>query len=188
MSFVTVVSGIPRSGTSMMMKMLTAGGMEIVTDNERKADEDNPKGYFEFEKVKELSEDNSWIGKAQGKAIKVISQLLYHLPPQYQYKVVFVHREMDEILASQKKMLERRGQPTDLIDDAVMARKFRAHVDKVVKWIDVQPNMDAVYVTYHEVVADPLTAAKDVQTFLGSELDPVAMASAVDTSLYRNRT
>ncbi len=106
---ITIVSGLPRSGTSMMMSMLEAGGIGSVVDGIRKADDDNPKGYFEFERVKQLKKDSSWLVEATGKVVKVISQLLRDLPPSYQYKVIFVRRNINEILASQTQMLIRRG-------------------------------------------------------------------------------
>ena len=112
--FITVVSGLPRSGTSMMMKMLEAGGIPPVTDELRTADEDNPKGYYEFERVKAMDQgDTSWVVGARGKVVKVISALLKHLPPGEQYRVVFVRRNMPEILASQRKMLIHRGEDPD---------------------------------------------------------------------------
>src|SRR6185369_5935200 len=115
---VIIVSGLPRSGTSMMMSMLVAGGIKAMTDSIRTADEDNPKGYFELEKVKELEKDHLWLSDAAGKAIKIISALLKHLPREYPYKTIFMRREMKEILASQRQMLIRRGEATDTISDA----------------------------------------------------------------------
>ena len=93
----------------MMMKMLEAGGVKLLEDNKRCADEDNPKGYFEYEKVKNLQKDSTWLSIARGKAIKIISMLLYHLPPVYRYRIIFMQRAMDEVLASQKRMLARRS-------------------------------------------------------------------------------
>src|SRR5687768_1736541 len=107
---ITVVSGLPRSGTSMMMKMLEAGGLEPVVDHVRKPDEDNPKGYYEFERVKALENDREWLPEAKGKFVKVISMLLRHLPADHRFKVIFMQRNMPEVLASQKKMLVRRGE------------------------------------------------------------------------------
>src|SRR5437899_574640 len=114
---VTIVSGLPRSGTSMMMKMLEAGGMEPLTDHVRTADEDNPKGYYEFERVKDLEKDQTWLEDAKGRYVKVISMLLKHLPAGYTYKVIFMRRTMEEILASQRKMLVRRGESPDRVAD-----------------------------------------------------------------------
>ena len=135
---ITIVSGLPRSGTSMMMKMIQAGGIDPMTDNIRRADEDNPKGYFELEKVKELdkTEDKAWLADAQGKVVKIISQLLKDLPPNFTYKVVFMRRKMKEILASQKQMLVRRGEPTDSISDEELANLFNLHVSQVESWLE----------------------------------------------------
>ena len=134
--FITVVSGLPRSGTSMMMKMLAAGGMPILTDNTRIPDDDNPGGYFELEKVKALKDgENEWLSEAQGKAVKIISALLEHLPSQYQYRIIFIHRDLGEILASQKQMLVRRGEPADKIDDESLGALFQKHLLQVEKWL-----------------------------------------------------
>ena len=186
--FVTVVSGLPRSGTSMMMKMLEAGGLPLMTDRQRAADEDNPKGYFELERVKQLDKgDTAWVGEAQGKVVKVISALLEFLPPAHNYRVVFIHREMSEILASQRKMLERRGEPTDRISDEELARLFSKHVQKVETWLRSQSNFSVLYVDYNKMLADPLPYVRQVNQFLGGTLDEQKMAAMVDPTLYRNR-
>src|SRR5690348_9725375 len=108
-SEITIVSGLPRSGTSLMMQMLDKGGLEVVTDNIRIADRDNPRGYYEFEKVKTIKRDTSWLPQTRGKAFKMISQLLYDLPSSEKYRIIFMERDMDEMLVSQEKMLERLG-------------------------------------------------------------------------------
>src|SRR5262245_21300644 len=126
--FVTVVSGLPRSGTSMLMRMLDCGGIPALSDGERVADEDNPRGYYELEQVKPLPDGAEWLERAPGRAVKVVSALLDKLPPGYQYRVLFLEREIEEVLASQRRMLERRGQPTDRVGDAEMARMFRRHL------------------------------------------------------------
>jgi hypothetical protein len=185
---VIVVSGLPRSGTSMMMKMLEAGGLSILTDQVRSADIDNPKGYYEFERVKQLDKgDHAWLVDAQGKVVKVISALLEHLPPDYPYRVVFVERQIDEVLASQKKMLARRGEPTDRVSDEEMARLFAKHVHKVKLWLSAQPNCAVLYVDYNRMLADPLPYVRQVNQFLGNKLDEARMAQVVDPELYRNR-
>ena len=125
---ITIVSGLPRSGTSMMMKMLEAGGMQVLTDHIRTADEDNPKGYYEFERVKQIEHDQAWLPDAQGKVVKMISALLKHLPSSYTYKVIFMRRNIDEILASQKQMLIRRGEPTDVVSDEKLTELFDRHI------------------------------------------------------------
>jgi argonaute-like protein implicated in RNA metabolism and viral defense len=153
---IAIVSGLPRSGTSMLMKMLEAGGMQVLTDYIREADEDNPEGYYEFEKVKQIKHDESWLEDAEGKVVKMISQLLQHLPPDYTYKVVFMHRRMEEILASQRKMLIRRGAPSDEVSDEQMAALFRKHLKRLKTWLDEQPNFEVIYVSYNEVLANPI--------------------------------
>ncbi len=185
---IVVVSGLPRSGTSMMMKMLEAGGLPILTDQIRTADVDNPKGYYEFERVKQLDKgDHAWLPEAQGKAVKVISALLEHLPPDYTYRVIFVERRIEEVLASQKKMLMRRGEPTDRVSDEEMARLFAKHVQKVKVWLSAQPNFAVLYVDYNRMLADPWPYVRQVNQFLGNKLDEGAMAAVVDPELYRNR-
>jgi hypothetical protein len=186
--FITVVSGLPRSGTSMMMKMLEAGGIPPITDELREADEDNPKGYYEFERVKQMDQgDTSWVVGSRGKVIKVISALLKHLPPGEQYRVVFVRRNMPEILASQRKMLIRRGEDPDKMDDAQMAMLFEKHLKQIDEWLKAQPNFRVLYVHYSDVLADPRPQIATINEFLGGNLNTQAMAEAVDPGLYRNR-
>ena len=185
---VTVVSGLPRSGTSMLMKMLEAGGIPPLTDNIRSADDDNPKGYYEFERVKAMDQgDTAWVSDAQGKVVKVISALLKYLPADYQYKIIYVRRNMSEILASQRKMLIRRGEDPDKMDDEQMAALFSKHVAQVEQWLKAQPNMSLLYVHYSDILSDPQPQIKRINEFLGGQLDTVQMAIVVDPNLYRNR-
>ncbi|MBE2222978.1 MAG: sulfotransferase [Anaerolineae bacterium] len=185
---VYVVSGLPRSGTSMMMKMLEAGGLSLLIDEIREADGDNPKGYFEFERVKQLDKgDTAWVAEAVGKVVKVISALLKYLPSDYQYKVVFVRRNMDEILASQRKMLVNRGEDSDKMDDDQMAGLFEKHLAATEKWLQAQDNFQVLYVHYSDILTDPMTQAQRINTFLGGQFDALAMAGQVDPELYRNR-
>ena len=186
--FITIVSGLPRSGTSMMMKMLEAGGMEILTDNLRTADEDNPKGYYEFEVVKELEENQEWLPGAQGKVVKIISQLLKPLPRDYEYKVIFMRRKMAEILASQKQMLVRRGEPTDAVSDKTLAELFQKHLSQIEAWLAEQPNFEVLYIHYSEALDKPAEAAEQIKEFLGGKLDVEKMNSVVDKSLHRQRS
>ncbi len=184
---ITVVSGLPRSGTSMLMKMLAAGGIEPITDGERLADDDNPGGYYEFEKVKQLERDASWLWQAGGKSLKVISQLLDKLPTDRRYKVVFALRDMQEILASQRAMLERRGRAEDGVNDGEIAAVFARHLAEVRDWIEDQDHMEVLYVDYAAVLADPLPQSRRIAEFLGGELDVRQMAGVVDERLYRQR-
>lgn len=184
---VTVVSGIPRSGTSMMMSMLEAGGIPILTDGVREANEDNPRGYYEFERVKALERDKAWLEKARGKAVKVISALLEHLPQEYSYKVIFMERHLDEVLASQERMLARQGKPTDDEDDEKMRTLFERHVEQSKRWLSQQPQADVLYVSYNEAMENPTREAARVNRFLGGDLDEQAMSNVIDPTLYRQR-
>lgn len=184
---ITIVSGLPRSGTSLMMMMLKAGGMSVLTDNIRTADADNPKGYYEFERVKAIEHDKSWLPQAQGKAVKMISALLKYLPDDYRYKVVFMRREMEEILASQRQMLIRRGEDPDAVSDEKIGVISRQHLERVTAWLAAQPHIDVLYVSYNDVLKDPLTQARRVARFLNGSVDAEKMTSAVDISLYRQR-
>lgn len=184
---IAVVSGLPRSGTSMMMRMLEAGGIPVLTDQIRTADEDNPEGYYEFERVKQIEEDKAWLLDAQGKVVKMIAALLKHLPVGYEYQVIFMRRNIEEVLASQREMLLRRGEPTDAISDERMATLFKKHVAQVEAWLAEQPNFEILYVDYGEVLEEPLEQAKRVSQFLGYALNIEKMAAVVDPALYRQR-
>lgn len=184
---ITIVSGLPRCGTSMMMQMLEAGGMPIMTDNIRKPDVDNPRGYYEFEKAKEIKEDSSWMKDCFGKAFKMVSALLYFLPEDNAFKVIFMKRDMQEMLASQKMMLERLGQNDNNLSDEEMAQKFAKHLQKVVDWLAEQDNIDTIFIDYNEVIQDPNENVKSVNRFLGGDLNLDKMVGVVERSLYRQR-
>jgi hypothetical protein len=186
---VVLVSGLPRSGTSMLMQMLEKGGMPIVTDRIRTADEDNPRGYHEFERIKEIDKgtDKSWLKNYRGQVIKTISFLLQYLPLDLNYQVVFMRRDIEEVLRSQNKMLARSEAKDPLVPDDKMRRNYEFHLKKVFYCLDHTPNFQALYVDYPEVVAHPLAEAKRINAFLGGRLDVEAMTLAVDTGLYRNR-
>jgi hypothetical protein len=184
---VVVVSGLPRSGTSMMMKMLEAGGLPVLVDHVREPDEDNPKGYYEFERVKQIEHDQAWLQDAQGRAVKMVSELLKHLPDGYDYKVVFMRRKMGEILASQKRMLARQGKPTDQVSNEKLAQLFEKHLDQIKAWVARQPNVDVLYVSYNEILSAPRQEIRRVNRFLGDALDEEEMVGVIDRSLYRQR-
>ena len=185
---INVVSGLPRSGTSLMMKMLEAGGIPPMTDNIRTADDDNPKGYYEYERVKKMPDgDVAWVKDAQGKAVKVIAALLEYLPDDYIYKVLFMRRSMDEILASQKQMLIRSGKPTDEISDEKLAELYVKHVAKVDNWMSQQSNLMVLDVDYNDLMQNPDPYPEKIQQFLGVEMDVAQMSGVVDPALYRQR-
>ena len=185
---ITIVSGLPRSGTSMMMKMLEASGLPPLTDNLRTADEDNPKGYYEFERVKQLPKgDAAWLPDAQGKVVKVIAALLPHLPGDYRYRVIFMQRAMPEILASQRQMLIRRGEDPDKIGDDVLAKLFDKHLRQVNDWISRQRNVERLDVNYNEMLKNPQPFIERVNAFLGGQLNTAKRARVVDPNLHRQR-
>ncbi len=169
-----------------MMRMLSAGGLATITDGERTADDDNPRGYFELERVKQIAKDQSWLDGAEGKVVKVISQLLKDLPSDRQYRVVFMRRHLDEVLASQKKMLGNRGEE-NRSEDQAMKELFVAHLDEVERWIRTAPHVQVCYVSYSRTIEDPATQAARINAFVGGQLDVGAMNAAVDPKLYRNR-
>jgi hypothetical protein len=185
---VIVVSGLPRSGTSMMMKMLAEGGLEVVADSTRSPDDDNPNGYFELEAVKQLAEGrDEWMAGAPGRVVKVISALLEHLPPRHRYKVIFMERALREVLASQKKMLSHRNEQT-AVSDAEMEAQFREHLRAVKYWLARQPNLQVLYVDYNKMLAAPEADCRAVAEFIGLPVDVEKMRAVPNQSLYRNRT
>ncbi|SRR6266542_3223747 len=184
---IVIVSGLPRSGTSMMMRMLEAGGMPLMTDGVRAPDESNPRGYYELAAVKDLatSADRRWLSRARGKALKVVSPLVEHLPPTCAYQVIFMLRDLDEVIASQNRMLALAGEPADA--SANLREHYQQHVRRVLGLIDRRPEFVALQVDYADVLRRPLEEARRVQAFLKRPLDVPAMAAAVDEELYRNR-
>jgi hypothetical protein len=184
---IIVVSGLPRSGTSMMMKMLAEGGLSAVIDSLRTADEDNPNGYFEFEPVKKLGEgQDDWLAEAGGKIVKVVSAILERLPAQHHYKIIFMEREIKEILASQKKMLVRRNEESNKTD-AEMQAQFEEHLKATKYWLARQPNMDVLYVDYNRMMSGPDQYCQAVADFIGIPVDVAKMREVPNERLYRNR-
>ena len=187
--YVTVVSGAPRSGTSLMMRMLEAGGIPALTDGQRPPDTHNPHGYFEYSPVKRLAlaDGASWIEAARGQAVKVIYRLLTHLPSRMSYRIVFMERDLEEVFASQRDMLRAQGDAAASQEAAHLIPAFAAELRAARDWLARQPNMSVLAVPYAEVVRDPLAWSREVSRFLGAGLDEAAMAAAVDPALYRHR-
>jgi hypothetical protein len=185
---VVVVSGLPRSGTSMAMRMLQAGGIPLLVDGERGPDEDNPLGYFELEGVKRIRQDPSWLECATGRAVKVVSPLLRYLPSDRRYRVIFLERPLSEVLASQRAMIKRRGgEEPSAADDEAVARQFERHLSEVRAWLQTQAHVEVLFLQYGQTVADPRAQAEAMALFLDMPLDVMAMAAAVDPTLYRQR-
>lgn len=170
----------------MMMQMLDAGGMPTLSDHVRKSDDDNPKGYYEFEPVKKTAEDPSWLAGAVGKAVKMVYKLLYDLPETYSYRVVMMRRKLEEVLASQSKMIARTGGDPGRIDDRQMAALFRRELQRFDEWVAKQKSFTVIDAHYHELINAPEAQARRISEFLG-DLDVQAMAAVVDPQLYRNR-
>lgn len=187
MDEIIIVSGLPRTGTSMMMKMLEKGGIEVVTDGVREANVDNPKGYYEYEKVKKIKEDSGWLSGIKGKAVKMVSKLLLDLPEDYQYKIIFMERNIKEVLISQRKMLKRLNKPKPEVDDATMGQYYKKHLIEVKNWLESEKNIDYLSVSYNEVVEYPLRKSQKINDFLNGRLNIEKMASVIDKNLYRNK-
>ncbi len=184
---ITIVSGLPRSGTSMMMKMLDEGGMEPLTDNVRTADKDNPKGYYEFERVKDLPEDTEWLEDAEGKAVKVLAEQIKHLPDGYDYKVIFMERNLEEIIESQRKMLIRQGKDPDKVSREELRDMFTKYRKILKNEISNHPNMEVIYVSYNDIMSHPEVSVDSIIAFHNGELDKEKMVNVIDEDLYRNR-
>jgi len=184
---ITIVSGLPRSGTSLMMQMLVAGGMTALSDGQRQADTDNPRGYLEWERIKTLPDDPACIAEGEGKVVKVISKLLLSLPAGHQYRVIFMQRPLPEVLASQDRMLRRRGTYKEDANPAAIRAAFEKHLREVYAWLDAKPSIKAMRLPYHDVLGQPKQIGGKLSDFLETTLDVEAMTEQVDASLYRNR-
>lgn len=183
-----IVSGLPRSGTSMMMRMLEAGGVQICADAQRAPDLDNPRGYYELERVRHLASetDRSWLQDVRGEALKVISHLLPSLPDGNFYQVILMQRDLDEVLASQNKLLVRRNEPNPVSDERARAL-FERHLESTRRLLAGRRNFSGLEVAYRDALHEPERVAREVAEFLGRPLALDAMARAVELDLYRNR-
>lgn len=172
----------------MLMRMLEAGGLPPLTDVIREADDDNPRGYYEFERVKGLPNDTEWLEEAQGKAIKVLAELIKYLPETHFYRIIFIERSLDEVIASQRKMLIRRGEDPDKVSEKELRMLFEKYLRILKNHLRKQSNMSVIYVSYNEIIRDPGEIVQKVNAFLGGELDEGSMISSIDPALYRNRS
>jgi len=184
---IIIVSGLPRSGTSMMMRMIVAGGIPALADDHRAPDQDNPLGYYEFAAAKATQSDSTWLALAKGKVVKLVHVLLPSLPKTHSYRVVMLHRNLDEVVASQHKMLIRSGREGAQLPDATLKNLFAAQMETTRKWLEQQPNFRRLDVHYDRVISDPIGEATRIANFLGIADAAPQMAAAVDQSLYRNR-
>jgi hypothetical protein len=184
---ITIVSGLPRSGTSMMMQMIHAGGIPALTDQVRAADEDNPKGYYEYEPVKKTKEDPSWLDRAEGAVVKMVHVLLLDLPTDRDYRVVFMRRNLNEVVASQNVMLTRRGKDQGGLPEERIIQVFQAQLNKVDQHLRDHECFRVLHVDYNHLIRNPGESVRAVHEFLGGTLDLDAMLDVVDPSLYRQR-
>ena len=185
---ITVVSGLPRSGTSLMMQMLAAGGLQVLSDGERQADADNPRGYYEWERIKLLPQQPNCIQEAEGKVVKIISQLLFALPSAHDYRIIFMQRPLAEVVASQSQMIRRRGTTGAALPPAALIAGLQAHLNQVNAWLGGKANISVYRVEHREVLHDRLHVSESIQKFLDCPLDVLAMSQQIDESLYRQRT
>ncbi len=185
---ITIVAGLPRSGTSMMMQMLAAGGIEPYTDNARAADEDNPRGYLEHANATALARDTTWLPEARGKVVKIVAQLLPCIPPSEKLRIVFMTRDLREIIASQRVMLDRLGKKGAALEEQRLMRTLAKQVQTVGAWLESNTNAKVLCVAYDDATVDPAATAARVAAFAGADLDVAAMASAVDAGLRRQRS
>lgn len=181
----TIVSGLPRSGTSLMMQLLAAGGLEPLTDQLRTPDQSNPRGYFEYEPVKSLARDQSWLPEARGKVVKIIVQLLAYLPPELPVRIILLERDLDEVLASQAKMLNKSIPPAQW---QTLKETFRKHWEQARQTFSLRPESSLIVVNYRELVTSPETVIERLERFLApADLRREKMLAAIDPALYRNR-
>jgi hypothetical protein len=168
--------------------MLVAGGMTPLSDGERTADADNPRGYLEWERIKDLPNDPGCVAEAEGKVVKVISRLLLSLPAGHEYRVIFMQRPLPEVLASQDQMLRRRGTYKEGANPAAMAAAFEKHLLAVYAWLDGKLYVKSMRVPYRDVMKHPEKIGQKIAEFLEIPLNVQSMAQQVDGSLYRNRS
>jgi hypothetical protein len=185
---INIVSGLPRSGTSLMMRMLHKGGLEPLTDEIRTPDDDNPKGYYEFERVKKLPDDSGWLPDARGKVVKILAELIKHLPSGYRYRIVFMMRNIDEIVRSQKKMMKNRGENPDDVPDDEMAELLRRYLVLLKQTVNARDDMEVLYISYNDLLVDPDMSIMELEEFFPRKLNSETMKNAIDPGLYRNRS
>ena len=183
---ITIVSGLPRSGTSLMMQMLEKGGLPILTDNIRQADEDNKRGYYEYEKVKNLRQDNTWLQEADGKAVKIITQLLPYVDKEKEYFVLYMVRPLEQIINSQREMLKNLDQTGANLSSDDLAKAYSAQTNRVQNWL-IANKVRCLFIFYPEVLSQPLEKAQEIENFLNIKLNIENMASAIDTTMWRQK-
>jgi hypothetical protein len=184
---ITIVSGLPRSGTSLMMQLLVAAGREALTDAKRPSDEDNPLGYFEFEKATGLAKDTAWLAQARGKVVKIVAHLLPHLPATQDYRIIFMERDLSEVIASQKTMLTRQGRRGAELEDEKLRETYIAQLQRIHAQLARRPEVQMLTVRYAELVVDPIREVSAIAEFLGKPFDDAAAVAAIRPELHRQK-
>jgi len=185
--YVTIVSGLPRSGTSLMMRMIGEGGISILSDGLRVADEDNPNGYYEFERVRRTRQDPSWIPDALGKVVKMVHLLLLELPLTHEYRVVFMRRDLREVIKSQNRMLTRLNKPADDLPDERVAEIYKRQIETTLTYLQSHDDyFRVIEVDYNVLIKNPLDLVRRVGAFFDG-LNTDEMVKAIDVRLYRNQ-
>jgi len=170
-----------------MMQILHAAGIPVLTDERRKPDENNPRGYFEFEPVKKIKQNPEWLKQARGKAVKVISHLLPYLPSGFEYEIIFMNRDLDEVIESQNKMLRALGKPIGKLETPRLKHYFETHLKEIHRWLNRQPNIRYIDVDYRELLRSPMLVLKKTETFLGIHLATQSAIEVIDPNLYRTK-
>ncbi len=183
---IVVVTGLPRSGTSMMMQMLVAGGIQPYIDDTRQPDESNPKGYFESERVKKLPYLNNWIGECEGKVVKVVAPLITYLPQGFNYRLVYMTRNLEEIVESQTAMLDALNREGGNLTPEKFRELFASQTRSLGYLLKLN-GISYCEVSYHDTIQSPRTTADQICRFLNFDLDIDAMVTAVDPQLYRQK-
>ena len=184
---ILIVSGLPRSGTSLMMQMLEVGGISILSDGIRQADANNAKGYYELEAVKNLETDYAWLYDAHGKAVKVISHLLRKLPPSFEYRIILMQRPLDIIVRSQNKMLKNLNKESGNLSDQQLVQLYELHLEQTIAWMEQQDNVRSLKIQYEDLLTDTDEQIKKIDSFLDLDLNKYAMREIVDKTLNHTK-
>jgi len=183
-----IVTGLPRSGTSLMMQMLHRGGFPVLTDQQRRADTSNPRGYFEYEPVKKIAVERKWLAHAGGKAVKIVVPLIRYVPGHYACRVVFMERPLDEIMRSQETLLQKQGKVSDREETNRLRDLFGKELRESKSLIAERSRWQVLFISYPDLMENPLLQAERLNRFLGGRLSEREMVRQVDPALYRQRS
>lgn len=195
---ITIISGLPRSGTSLMMQIVEAAGLSIFTDGKRLADDSNQRGYYEHDRISGLLQqsDRSWLAATRGQALKIVAPLLSALPLRFKpdqegaqprkapsYRILFMERDIREILASQSAMLQRLGKKPPQGD---LAKAYQQQVTNAACWIQ-QHQIPTLGIDYHDLVHGSDDLLRKIAAFLGTPDKLAEMQAVIDPRMHRAR-